>query len=106
VWIVDTPTNKPVAQRLRKEQPDQKHLTGITTFHDLKGSSPEDLLLEELDMIDLHHGSHSADPPYTIIDVLGTPLSDKAKNQLAAYGFNEFNANSVGFTAIRPTPSG
>jgi hypothetical protein len=41
VWIVDTPTNKPVAQQLWKERPD----TGITTFDDMK-YAPEDMLLQ------------------------------------------------------------
>jgi hypothetical protein len=46
------------------------------------------MLLAELDTIDLHHGSYSADPPYTVLEVLGTPLTAKAKNELSAYGFN------------------
>jgi hypothetical protein len=104
VWIVDTPTNKPVAQRLWKERPDDDHLTGITTFDDLKSSSPEDMLIAELYMIDLHHGSQSADPPYIDIEVIGTPLTSKAKDKLSEYGFNEFYANSGGFTARRTEP--
>lgn len=101
VWIVDTPTNKPVAQRLWKERPNEGYLTGITTFDDMKSSSPEDMLLAYLDTIDLHHGIYSTDPPYTVIEVLGTPLTTKAKNGLAAYGFSEFRGTSEGFTARR-----
>jgi hypothetical protein len=104
VWIVDTPTNKPVVDRLWKERPQKGHLAGITIFDDLKSSSPEDILLEELDMIDLHHGSDTADPPYTVIEVFGTRLTTRAKNELSAYGFNEFHANLAGFTARRPEP--
>jgi hypothetical protein len=104
VWIVDTPTNKTVVQRLWNEHPQEGHLTGITTFNDLKSSSPEDISLTELDTIDLHHRSYSADPPYTVIEVFGTSLTARAKNQLSAYGFNEFHANSAGFTARRPEP--
>jgi hypothetical protein len=104
VWIVDTPANKPVAQRLWKERPDENHLTGITTFDDQKSSSPESMLIAEIDMIDLHHGSHSADPPYTAIEVIGTPLTPKVQNELSEYGFKEFHANSGGFTARRTEP--
>jgi hypothetical protein len=32
VWIVDTPTNAPVAGRLWKERSQRSHLAGITTF--------------------------------------------------------------------------
>lgn len=105
VWIVDTPTNKSVTQRLWKEQPRESHLTGITIFDDSTSSSPEDLLLAELDQIDLHHGPYSADPPYTVLEVVGAPLSDRVKKEMSAYGFNEFRTSSTGFIARRPQPS-
>jgi hypothetical protein len=104
VWIVDTPTNKSVAQRLWKARPAEDHLTGVTTFNDLKSFSPEEMLVAELNTIDLHYGSDSADSRYTIIEVLGTPLTAKTKNDLSACGFNEFHANSAAFTAKRPEP--
>jgi hypothetical protein len=72
LWIVETPTNKAVVQRFWNERPDEGHLTGVTTFNDLSSSSSEDLLLDHLDAIELHHGSHSSDPPYTVIEVFGT----------------------------------
>ena len=62
VWIVDTPTNKPVAQRLWKERPEENSLTGITTFDDLQSASPDEMFLAELYMVDLHHGAYSAAP--------------------------------------------
>jgi hypothetical protein len=104
VWIVNTPSNKPVAQRLWKERPNESHLTGITTFNDIESSSPEELLIEELDSIDLHHGTYSAKPPFAVLEVLGTRITDNAKHALAAYGFEEFHENSCGFTAIRREP--
>lgn len=102
VWIVDTPTNKPVAQRFWNERPDEGHLTGITTFNDLNTLSPEEMLLGHLDTIELHHGSHSADPPYTVIEVFGMQLTPNAKNVLSEYGFIVFHITSTGFTASRP----
>jgi hypothetical protein len=104
VWIVDTPTNNAVVQRFWNERRDEDHLTGITTFNDLASLSPEDMLLDHLDTIELHHGPHSADPPYTAIEVLGTELSTKAKHQLSLYGFDEFQTTSTGFKANRPKP--
>jgi len=101
VWIVDTPTTKPVAQRFWNERPDENHLTGITTFNDLNSLSPEEMLLGHLDTIELHHGSHSADPPYTVIEVFGTQLTANAKSVLSEYGFNAFHITSTGFTASR-----
>jgi hypothetical protein len=104
VWIVDTPTNKIVAQRLWKERPNDNSLTGITTFNDSESASPEDLVIWHLDVIDLHHGRNSADPPYTIIEVCGARLTDRIKAELSEYGFNEFEPGLSGFRAVRPFP--
>jgi hypothetical protein len=105
VWIVDTPTNKIVAQRLWKERPQDSHLTGITTFVIPEMSSPEENLLGELATIDLHHGLYSAKPPYTVIEIFGAQLTEKIKGELSEYGFNEFRDTPTGFTADRPEPS-
>jgi len=104
VWIVNTPTNKLVAQRLWSERPEVNHLTGITTFNISEGASREEILLDELDAIDLHHGSYSADPPYTRIEVLGAPFSDKIRLALAEYGFQHFSRTTDGFVAMRQVP--
>jgi hypothetical protein len=104
VWIVGTQINARVAQRLWKERNRETHLTGITTFTDSVSSSPEDLLISELGTIDLHHGSYSSDPPYTILEVLGVPLSERIKVELSDFGFNEFHATAGGFSAVRPLP--
>ena len=104
VWIVDTPSNKPVALRRWKESQSVDHLTGITTFDDIYSTSPEELFLAELDTIDLHHGSYSATPPYTILEVVGSPLTVNTESTLGRYGFNEFRESQLGFTAKRPEP--
>ena len=59
------------------------------------------MLLDHMDSIELHHGSHSADPPYTVIEVFGTKITANAKNTLSEYGFREFKATPTGFTATR-----
>lgn len=105
VWIVDTPINKAVAQRLWKDRPLDNSLTGIATFDYLESASPEDILVSMLDTIDLHHGSHSADPPYTIIEVFGTRLSDRIRAELSEFGFNEFQSTLTSFRAMRPLPA-
>ena len=101
VWIVDTPINKPVAQRFWNEHPDENHLTGITTFNDLNSLSPEEMLLSHLDAIELHHGVYSADPAYTVLEVFGAELSDNAKSVLSEYGFDKFQITSTGFATSR-----
>ena len=105
VWIVSSPTNRASAQRLWKELPTENHLTGITTLTDSDTSSTEELLLSQLDMIDLQHGIHSANPPYTILEVIGTLITERIKSELAQFGFNEFQPLAKGFCAVRPLPA-
>jgi hypothetical protein len=100
VWIVDTPINSPVAHCLWKER---KHndLMGITIFQADSFISPEAILIGELDTIDLHHGSFSADPPYVQLEVYGTHLCNEIRTELFRYGFNEFDSTLEGFRASR-----
>jgi len=105
VWIVNTTLNRTAAQSLGKERKHEDHLRGVTTFEGSESSSPEDLLVSQIDTIDLHHGIYSASPPYTIFEVLGAPLSDRIKAELSKFGFTEFSATRKGFCASRPLPS-
>jgi hypothetical protein len=100
-WVVDSEVNTPVAHRLWKERPEHNHLTGVTTFKGSADLSPEDLLLDELDTIDLHHGPYSANPPYTRIEIFGVSLTDSIKNALAEYGFDSFQSGIEAFSAVR-----
>jgi hypothetical protein len=104
VWIVDTPANRTVAQKIWVAAPNRSHLQGITTFKFPEGSSSEDILINELDTIDLHHGTYSANPPYTVIEVMGVGISDKVKESLGEFGFDQFETMPDGFRATRPLP--
>ena len=100
VWIVDTDANRPVAHRLWNERPDENHLTGITTFR-ITNPSPEENLIQQLSAIDLHHGPDSADPPYSELEVIGTPLTERVKSALAEFDFDQFSSTQRGFLAAR-----
>jgi hypothetical protein len=103
VWIIDTPLNHAAAQKIWSERPNANHLEGVTTFKSV-ASSPENALLNELDTIDLHHGSYSADPPYTVLEVIGASVTESVKAELRQYGFDEFCSTATGFRAVRPVP--
>jgi hypothetical protein len=100
-WIIDTPQNTPVAHRLWKERPATTHLTGITTFRPGSSLSAEEELLSQLDTIDLHHGHYSADPPYSILEVIGCSASDRVRAALEELGFSVDFTTFDGFTAVR-----
>jgi hypothetical protein len=105
VWIVDTPANRAVAQRIWSANPNRGHLDGVTTFKSVEGSSSEDLVINELDTIDLHHGTYSANPPFTVLEVIGSAITDRLKAELSEFGFEEFQETSLGFRAVRPLPN-
>lgn len=105
VWIVDSPSNGPVAQEIWAARPGCTHLDGVTTFKTAEDCSPEDTLINELDTIDLHHGVYSADRPYTVLEVIGCNMTERIKGELSDFGFNEFRVTPEGFRAERPLPS-
>jgi hypothetical protein len=104
VWIVDTPENRTVAQEIWASHPNRSHLEGVTTFKVSDGTSSEDMLIHELDTIDLHHGAYSANPPYTVLDVIGTAITARLKAELEEFGFDDFQERPNGFRAVRPIP--
>jgi hypothetical protein len=105
VWIVDTPTNRAAAKAVWVSQPHRDHLDGITTFKVSDDCSPENALINELPTIDLHHGVYSANPPYTVIEVVGAQISAEIRNKLSQFGFDQFEPTQQGFRAVRPIPS-
>jgi hypothetical protein len=99
VWIVDTAANRSVANRLWKERPGESHLTGITTFRG--GRTAEADLVDELSIIDLHHGTYSADPPYSELEVYGAAETSDIRSALGKIGFEVTERTDTGFRATR-----
>lgn len=104
IWIVDSVANNPTIRRLWVERPNHDHLTGITAFNDVESASSTELLLSKLDSIDLHHGSYSASPPYTAIEIIGATLTEEVRKALGEFGFGDFCVTSGGFSATRSLP--
>ncbi|HUY81388.1 MAG TPA: hypothetical protein VMU92_06660 [Acidobacteriaceae bacterium] len=83
VWVVDTDSNRDSAQKLWAEFPSRSHLDGITVFKAALEASPTQMLIGEMDSIDLHHGVYSADPAYTVVNVVGCNLTPEIQESLA-----------------------
>jgi hypothetical protein len=105
VWIVDTPANRTVAQQIWAAHPNRSHLEGVTTFKAPEDTSSEDMLISELNTIDLHHGTYSANPPYTVLDVIGTAITARLRAELGEFGFDDFQETRQGFRCVRPIPT-
>lgn len=71
------------------------HIQQKTTFTAPEGMSPEELVLEYLDTIDLHH------PEWHQLLVLGTSLTDELEEAIRSYGDVHFHKTAQGFTVDR-----
>ncbi len=103
VWIVDTDTNRLAAERAWTSSPNGHHLHGVTLFK-VTAASAEDTLSNTIGEIDLHHGVYSANPPYTVLNVIGTSITDRLRDELSEYGLDHFHLSGSGFRAVRPLP--
>ncbi len=101
VWIVDSTENQPVIKKLWAEKKSADHLTGITLFKGDPARTPEDWLISELDVIELHHGEFSREPPYTVLNVVGVTWSERIQEQFSKLGFDQHEITKSGFTATR-----
>lgn len=102
VWVIDSQTNREVALKIWEEFPTRDEMDGITVLKAANDRTLEEVLINEFGTIDLHHGPYSADPPYTVIRVIGTSLTEKIKGALSEYGFDSFDIANDGFHAVRP----
>jgi hypothetical protein len=102
VWVVDSPGNREFTQQLWAESPTHGHLDGVTLFKASEDRPPEQMLIDWMDTIDLHHGVYSADPPYTVIRVVGSKLTAEGRQVLGTFGFDSFTVTDDGFHAVRP----
>jgi hypothetical protein len=99
VWIVDTDSNRLAYETVGKERQSQGIAVDLSSFKvDLK-ASPEEWLISEITTIDLHHGAMSHDPPWSVINVIGTPWSERIRSELAQLGFNQHKDTPEGFIA-------
>jgi hypothetical protein len=96
VWIIHSELNTPIAHKLWRERSAASYRT---TFAACDEPDPEDQFLGQLDTIDLHHGHYSSSPPYSIIEVIGCPASDRVRAALDKKGFSIDVITAAGFVA-------
>lgn len=100
VWIVMSPVNEPAVRDMRAIRKTDNHLIGITVIAPDSTKTTEDFFIEQMPIIDLHHGEYSTETPYTPLSVIGVECAELVRKALAKYGFHEFVANGSGFIAM------
>ena len=101
VWVIDTPANSAVASEYWSQNPTYEAERGITTFSVSENESRLESCLRILDTVEDHHGPYSCDPPYSVLEVIGVPLTDEAKASIKDLGFETFDTTVEGFRAAR-----
>ena len=102
VWIADTPGNRVAVERQWRVTPRPWHL-GVTTFKVNADGASELWCADILSDVDLHHGLDSQDPPYSVVEVFGTLLTEKLATEFNSLGFATFEERHDGFRARRRT---
>ena len=95
VWIVDTESNRKAAEDYWQSVPEPERNAAVTTFKSLPTSTASESCLNILAMLDLHHGG------YSLLEVIGVPLSHKLKIAIKKLGFKKFEPTAEGFCASR-----
>ena len=103
VWIIDTPSNKTVAQELWRQRPEPEHM--VTTFKH-KDIVDETCFEGLMDNIELHHGPCSQTAAFRELEVVELhpfPVIDKV---LSDYGFSRVQDTALGFRAVGSLETG
>jgi hypothetical protein len=103
VWICHSSVNRAAAEAVWKTHAGHLHDLnfGVTIFNCSQNESAEDMVLRNLGTIDEHHGEHSHDPPWSIIEVVGCQVTELIRNAFATFGAELFNVTTDRFEARR-----
>lgn len=100
VWLIDSPANRNTASAYRALHGASVE-TGATTFKAADDDPASETCLKVLDDIDLHHCQYSSDPPYSVLEVIGSRLTRSVELAIKALGFSKFERTVDGFRATR-----
>jgi len=100
VWVVDTPANHQAAKEYWDQTPNSEAGFTITTFKFSETASRLETFRSILEIVDLHHGGYSS-TPYAQLEVIGLPLTAKARSAVKGLGFDHVGATAEGFRATR-----
>lgn len=92
VWVVDSSSNHPAIVAWRRVKKPTSHLYGLTSFQDRPNLSPADLAASVIDDIEIHHGVHSHQPPFSRLTVIGAALTPALVSTLEEVGFRPISA--------------
>jgi hypothetical protein len=102
VWVCASQDNRRLAEKYWQAAPGASLERGITTFNVTDSQPPEEMFIDILGAVDLHHGEYSHTPPWDTLEVYGTSATSAVRRALAEFGVSEFVGISEGFRCTRP----
>jgi hypothetical protein len=67
----------------------------------VNGKTSEEWCLNHLDTVDQHHNEYSQKPGYSVLHVVGTPLTPRIEAYLPEFGFIKYHSTTDGFYAYK-----
>ena len=103
LWVMDSPGHRAAVETLWERRPIPELERGATLFSAPPRLETREDWLSLLEVIELHHGEYSHQPPVDELEVIGTRASDEVRHALSEYGFLELTSSDEGFVARKPT---
>lgn len=104
VWIVPSDANRAAVVELREGRKEAGNEASATIWSAMIPSSTKEDWIAILDVIDLHHGVYSSDPPIDTLSVYGAVVTAGITAALAEYDYEIVKSTSLGFIAFKCDP--
>lgn len=98
-WVVDSPTNRAVAETIWRVMPSHDLERGVTAFRVDPHQTRAEWCLDILPVVVEHHGQFSHEPPVSVLEIHGTERTPKLAERLAALGFEDIETTATGLMA-------
>lgn len=101
IWIVPSDANRTAAEELRKYRKEDGRSESVTIWSTMIPASTTEDWVAILDLIDLHHGIYSADPPVDALSVYGAGATAGITAALGQYDYGIVKSTTLGFIAFK-----
>jgi hypothetical protein len=102
VWVIDTPVNRSITERIWVAPPRPTAEGGVTIFEADLSEPPDERVVAILSDVELHHGEYSHDPPLNALEIHGATLTATLRAALADLGFSSAESGEVVLAAAAP----
>jgi len=98
LWVVPSPENREASEAVWAKQ-DGARRHELTLWSNPIDLTSDGAWLSLLQVIELHHGEYSHDPPVTTLDIIGAEPNDTARQALSEYDYGIIELTESGFRA-------